>query len=121
MTDEKRERPTCRMRRTPRPAPDLGRDPIDVPTPPTATTDMPQEPDVQSGPAPAAAQSPNRSVTVQLPKRDVTVQLGTRVGVRTKDLLDYVKATQDQDIRVSIELAVEAMFGHLLPTDESSS
>lgn len=112
MTDQKRERPTLPIRRTPRPAPDLGRDPIDVPTPPTATTVPPREPDVRPGPAPS---------TVQLPKRDLAVQLGTRIAVRTKDLLDYVKATQDQDIRVSIELAVEAMFGHLLPTDKASS
>ncbi|MDO4144122.1 hypothetical protein [Clavibacter michiganensis] len=112
MTDEKLERPTLPTRRTPRPAPDLGRDPIDVPTPPTATTVPPQEPDVRPVPAPQ---------TVQLPKRDVTVQMGTRIGVRTKDLLDYVKATQNQDIRVSIERAVEAMYGHLLPRDEASS
>ncbi|MBF4625895.1 hypothetical protein [Clavibacter sp. VKM Ac-2872] len=110
MTDEKRERPTLPTRRTPRPAPDLGRDPIDVPAPPIATTVPPQgrggQPDVPKG--------------IQLPKRDVTVQMGTRIGVRTKDLLDYVKATQGQDIRVSIERAVEAMFGHLLPTDDES-
>lgn len=112
MTDEKRERPTLPTRRTPRPAPDLGRDPIDVSPPPSATAVPPQGPHVQPGLAPKA---------VQLPKRDMTVQMGTRIGVRTKDLLDYVKATQGQDIRVSIELAVDAMFGHLLPTDEASS
>ncbi|PPF91306.1 hypothetical protein C5C03_00330 [Clavibacter michiganensis] len=60
-------------------------------------------------------------MAVQLLKRDVTVQMGTRIGVRTKGLLDYVKATQNPDIRVSIELAVEAMFGHPLPNDDSSS
>jgi len=114
MTDEKLERPTLPTRRTPRPAPDLGRDPIDVSPPLAATPVTPQEPDARSGPAPTP---------VQLPKRDLTVQMGTRIAVRTKDLLDYVKATQDQDIRVSIELAVEAMFGHLLPipTDKASS
>jgi len=50
----------------------------------------------------------------------VLLQLGTRVNERTKDLLDYLKATQKQDIRVSIELAVEEKYGHLLPRDDES-
>jgi hypothetical protein len=109
MTDDKRDRPTLPARRTPRPAPDRGRDPIDVPAP--------------SAPEPTAAPSPDFGARFVLtpasaPRREVLVQLGTRVNERTKDLLDYLKATQKQDIRVSIELAVEEMYGHLLPRDE---
>lgn len=108
MTDEKRDRPTLPARRAPRPAPDLGRDPIDVPVPafaePTPVRDASTRP---VAPAPA-------------PRREVTVQLGTRVNERTKDLLDYLKATRKQDIRASIEQAVEETYGHLLPRDESS-
>ncbi|WIB72554.1 hypothetical protein [Curtobacterium sp. MCBD17_026] len=107
MTDDKRDRPTLPARRVPRPAPDLGRDPIDVPHPasPEAVTLA------QAGNGPRFTAAP-------VPRREVTVQLGTRVGERTKDLLDFLKVTQKQDIRVSIELAVEEKYGHLLPRDE---
>ncbi|WP_228506046.1 hypothetical protein [Curtobacterium sp. VKM Ac-2887] len=106
MTDEKRDRPTLPARRVPRPAPDLGRDPIDVPPPAT--------PEVTSA---SHANTRPEFTAAALPRREVTVQLGTRVGERTKDLLDYVKATEKQDIRTSIEVAVEEKYGHLLPRD----
>lgn len=105
MTDDKRDRPTLPARRSPRPAPDLGRDPIDAPAPAAPPADSTP----RFVPTPASA-----------PRREVLVQLGTRVNERTKDLLDYLKATQKQDIRVSIELAVEEKYGHLLPRDEQS-
>lgn len=108
MTDEKRDRPTLPTRRSPRPAPDLGRDPIDVPAPTSAESTPVRGPSTRSA-APTPA-----------PRREVTVQLGTRVNERTKDLLDYLKATRKQDIRASIEQAVEETYGHLLPRDESS-
>lgn len=107
MSDEKRERPTLPARRVPRPAPDLGRDPIDVPHPATSKG----APPAQGGNSLGFDEAP-------APKREVTVQLGTRVGERTKDLLDFLKATRKQDIRASIELAVEEKYGHLLPRDE---
>lgn len=107
MTDDKRDRPTFPARRVPRPAPDLGRDPIDVPRPATS-----------EGPTPAQGGNSPRFAAAPVPKREVTVQLGTRVGERTKDLLDFLKATQKQDIRASIELAVEEKYGHLLPHEE---
>lgn len=110
MTDEKRDRPTLPARRVPRPAPDLGRDPIDVPVPASAEPTPVRGPSSRpSTPAPAPAL-----------RREVTIQLGTRVNERTKDLLDYLKATRKQDIRASIEQAVEETYGHLLPRDESS-
>ncbi|MCE0459633.1 hypothetical protein [Curtobacterium flaccumfaciens] len=109
MTDDKRDRPTFPARRVPRPAPDLGRDPIDVPRPATS-----------EGPSPARAGNSPRFTAASGPKREVTVQLGTRVGERTKDLLDFLKATQKQDIRASIELAVEEKYGHLLPHEDES-
>lgn len=108
MTEEKRDRPTLPVRRVPRPAPDLGRDPIDVPLP------SPVEATPRSGP------SSRVSTPLPAPKREVTVQLGTRVNERTKDLLDHLKITQRQDIRVSIELAIEEKYGHLLPRDDQS-
>jgi hypothetical protein len=106
MTEEKRDRPTLPARRVPRPAPDLGRDPIDVPQP--------------SAPEPTPSSRPSSRVRspAAVPKREVTVQLGTRVNERTKDLLDYLKTAQRQDIRVSIEVAVEEKYGHLLPRDD---
>lgn len=107
MTDDKRDRPTFPARRVPRPAPDLGRDPIDVPQPANSESVTP----ARGGTGP-------RFAAVPAPKREVTVQLGTRVGERTKDLLDLLKVTQKQDIRASIELAVEEKYGHLLPRDE---
>ncbi|MBT1631516.1 hypothetical protein [Curtobacterium flaccumfaciens] len=107
MTDDKRDRPTLPARRVPRPAPDLGRDPIDVPHPATS-----------EAAAPTQAGNGARFTVAPAPKREVTVQLGTRVGERTKDLLDYLKTIQKQDIRVSIELAIEEKYGHLLPRDE---
>ena len=107
MTDDKRDRPTFPARRAPRPAPDRGRDPIDVPRPANS-----------EAVAPAEGGSGPRFTVVPVPKREVTVQLGTRVGERTKDLLDFLKVTQKQDIRVSIELAVEEKYGHLLPPNE---
>lgn len=105
MTDDKRDRPTLPARRSPRPAPDLGRDPIDTPAPAAPPADSTP----QFVPTPANAS-----------RREVLVQLGTRVNERTKDLLDYLKATQKQDIRLSIELAVEEKYGHLLPRDDQS-
>lgn len=113
MTDDKRDRPTLPARRTPRPAPDLGRDPIDVPAPAPAASEAPAA--SSAGSAPRFALTP-----VSAPRREVLLQLGTRVNERTKDLLDYLKATQKQDIRVSIELAVEEKYGHLLPRDDES-
>lgn len=107
MTEEKRDRPTLPARRVPRPAPDLGRDPIDVPQP-SAAEPTPSRPSSRVSTPPSA------------PKREVTVQLGTRVNERTKDLLDHLKTAQRQDIRVSIELAIEEKYGHLLPRDEQS-
>lgn len=107
MNDEKRERPTLPARRVPRPAPDLGRDPIDVLPPANSEAATPVQGDNHP-----------RFTAVPAPKREVTVQLGTRVGERTKDLLDFLKVTQKQDIRASIELAVEEKYGHLLPRDE---
>lgn len=105
MTDEKRDRPTFPARRVPRPAPDLGRDPIDVPVP------------ASSEPTPGRGLSTTQAA-VPAPRREVTVQLGTRVNERTKDLLDYLKATRKQDIRASIEQAVEEAYGHLLPRND---
>lgn len=107
MTDEKRDRPTFPARRAPRPAPDLGRDPIDV-----------QHPANSEAVTPTHGGNSPRFTAVPVPKREVTVQLGTRVDERTKDLLDFLKATQKQDIRVSIELAVEEKYGHLLPHEK---
>lgn len=108
MTDEKRDRPTLPARRAPRPAPDLGRDPIDVPTPSVAES------------TPIRVPSPEPYMPRSAPRREVTVQLGTRVNERTKDILDYLKAARNQDIRVSIEQAVEETYGHLLPRSEQS-
>jgi hypothetical protein len=105
MTDEKRDRPTLPTRRAPRPAPDRGRDPIDVPMP--ASTEL----------TPDGSSSSRVSAAPPTPKREVTVQLGTRVNERTKDLLDHLKVTQRQDIRASIEIAIEEKYGHLLPRD----
>lgn len=113
MTDEKRDRPTLRARPTPRPAPDRSRDPIDVPppTPPAAS---------QRSALPSTSETPTLATPI-VRRREVTVQLGTRVSERTKDLLDDMKLTQGQDIRTSIERAIEEQYGHLLPRSQEPS
>ncbi|WP_157887910.1 hypothetical protein [Frondihabitans sp. PAMC 28766] len=113
MNDDKPDHATLPTRRAPRPAPDMGRDPIDVvqPAPETARSS-----DFQG------ETSSRFSITpVPAPKRVVTVQLGTRVSERTKDLLDYLKAIQNQDIRSSIEQALEQTYGHLLPRSDKDN
>lgn len=114
MTAKNDERPVPR-KRTPRPAPDADRDPMDLPAgspavPKPAAQEQDPEPAKASRPVQAKRAVPGSvPVSRKDPEDRAVVQLGVRVSVKVDEHLEAVRAATGRTRRELVESAIMAL------------